>query len=121
MFPAGTAGIALLIMRLASGSALLELLWRHSLSPLASSLLFILPGIAMFFGFLTPYASAAICLIELTSTVGPEAQLQFFIVISIANTLALGILGPGAYSLDSRIFGRRIIRISSRDKPQHSR
>jgi hypothetical protein len=121
MFPAGTAGIALLIMRLASGSTLLELLWRHSLSPLASSLLFILPGVALFFGFLTPYASAVTCLIELTSTVGSGAQLEFLIVVSVANTVALGILGPGAYSFDSRIFGRRIIRISNRDKHQHSR
>jgi hypothetical protein len=122
MFPAGTAGIALLIMRLASGATLLQPIWRHPLlAPIVSSLILILLAGALFFGFLTPYASAVSCVIELTSMVRPGAQLEFFIVVSIANTAALAILGPGAYSFDSHIFGRRVINFPIRDKSTTSR
>ena len=122
MFPAGTAGMALLIMRLASCATLLEFLWKHSLaSSLVTSLVFVLPAVALFVGFLTPYASAAGCLLELASMFQPGTPLEFLIVISIANTVALGILGPGAYSFDSRIFGRRVISFSARNKSEASR
>ncbi|MBB6146816.1 hypothetical protein HNQ77_004797 [Silvibacterium bohemicum] len=122
MFPAGTAGIALLIMRVASGAMMLQHICR--LPPLAtpvSALILILLAGALFFGFLTPYASAVSCVIELTSMVRSEAQLELFIAISIANTVALGILGPGAYSFDSHIFGRRVINFPIRNKSKTPR
>ena len=106
MFPAGIAGLALLIMRVASGAMMLQHICRlPALAAPVSFLILILLAGALFFGFLTPYASAVSCVIELTSMVRSGAQLKLLIAISIANTVALGILGPGAYSFDSHIFG----------------
>jgi hypothetical protein len=36
-------------------------------------------------------------------------------VFSIVATAALGLLGPGAYSLDARMFGRRRVILSTDD------
>jgi hypothetical protein len=122
MFPAGMAGIALLILRLASAAALLESGWRHPLfATLAESfVILVLLGGALCLGVLTPYASTVSCLIELALIVRSGAQPELPIIIFIMNTAALGMLGPGAYSLDSRIFGRRIISFPVRDNSDTS-
>jgi hypothetical protein len=37
-------------------------------------------------------------------------------VIAIANAIALALLGPGAYSLDSKLFGRRVMIVRPRNR-----
>ena len=41
----------------------------------------------------------------------------FHLVISILISAALAILGPGAYSVDARIFGRKLLTVPSRHRP----
>jgi hypothetical protein len=41
---------------------------------------------------------------------------EFHLAVSILNAAILAVLGPGAYSVDARIFGRRILDVTpSRD------
>jgi hypothetical protein len=40
----------------------------------------------------------------------------FHLVISILISAALAILGPGAYSVDARIFGRKLLRVPPRHR-----
>ena len=118
MFPAGAAGIALLILRLASAAALLECGWRQSLfaTLTRTAVILALPAGGLCLGFLTPYTSTVSCLIELAIIVRSGTQPEFPIIISIVITAALGVLGPGAYSLDARMFGRKIIRFPTHDR-----
>ena len=78
----------------------------------------ILVGTALLIGFLTPIAGASASLVNLALgvswflTSGDKAHDKtiadlYLVVISIAITL----LGPGAFSLDARLFGRREIII----------
>lgn len=120
MFPTGAAGIALVILRLSAAAALLKHVAEH---PYFLATSFTLPACALLasvlcLGFLTPYASGISCLIEFTAIFLPEAQPVFATILSIANTAALGMLGPGAYSLDARIFGRRVVRFSDHNKSE---
>jgi hypothetical protein len=39
--------------------------------------------------------------------INPQASFVLC-VIAITNAIALALLGPGAYSLDSKLFGRRV-------------
>ena len=78
----------------------------------------VIAGLALIFGFLTPVASVMICLIGagiMLLCVPPSALLLFdsrmasfeFLVMSAV----LIILGPGAISVDARLFGRRQVVI----------
>jgi hypothetical protein len=118
MFPAGAAGVALLILRLTSAAALLEAGWRQPLLTTLTGTLVILalPVGALCLGILTPYTSTVSCLIELAIIVRSGTQPEFPIIIFIVITAALGVLGPGAYSLDARIFGRKIIKFPTHDR-----
>ena len=62
-------------------------------------------------GFLTPAVSVTACLFELTRlfSAGSDDWRFSLLVSLIAASMAL--LGPGAYSMDSRLFGRRVIVI----------
>jgi len=72
-------------------------------------------GLALLVGFITPIASGLItlgafagCVSRLGAT-GPENTALLAFVGIVAASLTL--LGPGALSLDSRLFGRREIII----------
>jgi hypothetical protein len=119
MFPTGAAGIALFILRVSTATALLFYANRDRLS-LWGLCAAAVPATALCLGFLTPYVSAIAGLVELALIIRWEGQAEFPMIISIFNTAALGLLGPGAYSMDARIFGRRIMNFSTHDKPRPS-
>lgn len=66
-------------------------------------------------GILTPFVCAAIVLVEFSSLSGlPLDQLaQQTFLLAVAGSVV--VLGPGAYSLDSRWFGRRVIKSGHSD------
>jgi uncharacterized membrane protein YphA (DoxX/SURF4 family) len=87
----------------------------------------ILLGAALLIGFLTPIAGALAALVNLA--IGASWFLTraenahdrtvaafYLLVISIAIT----VLGPGAFSLDARLFGRREIIIPEASRPPFS-
>ena len=65
-------------------------------------------------GLITPIAAALYALLACIALVHLHAsQLQAFAPVVIAMALAL--LGPGAYSFDARIFGRRLMKFEPDD------
>jgi hypothetical protein len=111
MFPTGTAGVALLLLRLAVAATLVfhfVRYWPSSLPvwTLAATAIIVVPLIV---GVLTPLMSTLCCLIELCVMWRVGVSQWPFLVLSIMYAMSLALLGPGAYSLDSRRFGRRII------------
>jgi len=81
-------------------------------------------GAALLIGFLTPVAGAFASLVNLASGVswfltpgghahGRTVAAFYLLVMSIAVT----VLGPGAFSLDARMFGRREIIIPEASRP----
>jgi putative oxidoreductase len=79
-------------------------------------------GLALIVGILTPAAAAALAasLAALLVLFASEPVTPFgsaAVVLIVANALALVLVGPGAYSVDARLFGRREIRIPG-DAPQ---
>jgi uncharacterized membrane protein YphA (DoxX/SURF4 family) len=68
-------------------------------------------GVALIAGFLTPASGAVAGLTTLfiVTTWTPPDRLAALILI--VDAAALTLLGPGAHSLDARLFGRREIII----------
>jgi hypothetical protein len=119
-FPGGGRGIGLLLLRCAVGTAAMikgggYLSGPASIEAAIAGVMSLAVGFALLVGFITPIASGlttlgalAGCVSRLAAT-GLESTASFAFVGIVAASLTL--LGPGALSLDSRLFGRREIII----------
>lgn len=113
MFPAGTAGAALLILRISVAATLVvngKAAWA-SITSLWILIVFLLPAASLVVGFLTPYGSILGCILQFAILVTTGGGNGFPIAISILNGAVVALLGPGAYSADARIFGRHLLII----------
>jgi uncharacterized membrane protein YphA (DoxX/SURF4 family) len=91
-----------------------------SLKPTVPSLIFVAlatQSVLLCLGFLTPVVSTVACVFELTSLFHAGHTDWRFTVLSSLNAAAIALLGPGAYSLDARLFGRRVIVFRRDGKP----
>jgi hypothetical protein len=125
-FPTGYPGVALLLLRLVVGGATSSQAWllitaNHGAvnTWVIVALLALVAALAVVIGFMTPIASVLLCAGGLVLTVDASiagrlplfesslARLEF-----IAISAALISLGPGALSLDARLYGRREIEVN---------
>jgi hypothetical protein len=110
------AGVALVVLR--SVVALTLIVETHRLSILGSAheldAFMALVGLFLFVGFLTPYCAALGCLINLGLLVANGIPNGFQLGMSALTAASIVVLGPGAYSLDARFFGRKLIKIPPR-------
>lgn len=112
MFPRGAPGVALLVLRLAVAATL----WTGGplacLSPAGIILALILVGVPLCVGLLTPAAAVVCAALHVTTLACSDLEQALSAIVAIANASALAMLGPGAYSIDCRLFGRRVFVVS---------
>jgi hypothetical protein len=114
MFPTGAAGIALALLRATAAAMLLMIAFPRG--EVISQWVFAgLAVLAVFFflGAFTPVLCALCCCIEIVSIFGLRGLDALHMAVSVVATAALGLLGPGGYSLDARMFGRRRVVLST--------
>ena len=131
MFPDGWPGLGLLLLRAATGA---ELAWcSYAYLPswkdskvwvIVVATFAIASAISLLLGYLTPLASVLTALTSLCimlawlpvpTSDGSEVRLSSGFAVILA--IALLCLGPGAFSLDARRYGRREIIIPQRASP----
>jgi hypothetical protein len=117
MFPSGSAGAALLILRLSVAATLLVVgaaccTFAESWTSIAAVVL----AAGLCFGLLTPYCACLCCLMELRTLLISGRDTWLLLALSILNGIVLALIGPGAYSLDSHIFGRQLVSLPPRRK-----
>jgi uncharacterized membrane protein YphA (DoxX/SURF4 family) len=123
-FPTGLQGIALLLLRTTIGLTILirdgACLPYAAQRPVVcvASVLGILAGALLSVGLFTTFAGigggmvamlTAFRVLPICASGGFDSWLG--LMLGLAILLALAILGPGAYSIDARLFGRREIII----------
>ncbi len=115
MFPGGAAGVALLVLRLCCASAILTMTFSRGLSlvPSWTAVGLALLALLMVAGALTPFSCAVGALVEASVLLHGHGADLYCVVFALLVTVALGLLGPGAFSVDAKLFGRR--RIISND------
>jgi hypothetical protein len=76
-------------------------------------------AISLSVGFLTPYLSVIACaLAAATFLIGPHSGNPLYGSL-ILDAGALTLLGPGAYSVDAKLFGRRVTVVRPRKDKGH--
>jgi uncharacterized membrane protein YphA (DoxX/SURF4 family) len=115
MFPQGGPGFALLLLRFSVAGVFVVGVWTMFGTAVQHWTFFaaLLLGILLCLGFQTPITATLVCLAAIIMVVlkgGVDSALNFS---TILNGLALALLGPGAYSLDAQLFGRRVMVVTS--------
>jgi putative oxidoreductase len=114
-FPTGRPGAGLLLLRLAVGASLIleriPEIWviPQSLGFEVRTVL-VCVGISLLCGLWTPVMGGVAAVIELLITFSPEGGSVTHILLVILS-ISLALLGPGAWSIDAHIFGRKRIDI----------
>lgn len=113
MFPEGRAGIALVLMRISVSATLLIYALAQFPAPLPQwqCLALIVLSACVGIGLMTPLFSVLSCIVGLARLLGWGETPVSIDVLSTLNAAALALLGPGAYSLDARLFGRRVVML----------
>ena len=113
MFPQGRPGFGLLLLRI-SVAAIFFLVAVQAGFPPTQLVLVGLISASLSVGFLTPVVAILTCVagvVILLAGSGIGNPVQMFLTLDSA---ALALLGPGAYSVDARLFGLRVTVVSQR-------
>jgi putative oxidoreductase len=70
-------------------------------------------GVLLLLGLWTPIAGAVAAVLELCLALSNNSDLWLSIMVATIAT-GLAMLGPGAWSLDARLFGRKRISVGGR-------
>ena len=114
-FANGWPGIGLLLQRLLIAAALLHFGMSHlngtsDLASIVISLIGVAAGILLLIGLWTPFVGSLIAAVQMWIAFSYAGDPWTSIMLAIlAATLA--IIGPGAWSIDARVFGRVHIEI----------
>ena len=114
-FAHGAPGAGLLLMRIAAGGALVA----HGVAGLAAGsaapsvaldILSAVMGVLLLLGLWTPIVAALATIDAALLAFSDPANQRFYVLLG-ALAAALALLGPGAFSVDARLFGWRRVEI----------
>jgi hypothetical protein len=114
-FPNGWPGAGLLLLRIVCASSLLLYtlpIPSGSLESMAPwlRLVGLLPALLLLFGLYTPLAALLQVLVELSLTIAMPSLAELHLTRAAIGVALMG-LGPGTWSLDSRLYGRKRVEL----------
>jgi hypothetical protein len=114
-FPSGLPGAGLVLLRAAAAVPLVHagLLTAASPSPVILEVVTAGAAILLLIGLWTPLAGALVAVSQLALAVSHPAEPWTFADFAALGA-ALAMLGPGGFSVDARLFGRKHILIPDR-------
>jgi putative oxidoreductase len=118
-YPDGAAGIALVLLRIACAWVAC-LVFAHLAFPQysrhAATLLPAVLALSLALGFGTRIVAFVVTAGAAGTALMNGSDIALTMIARACGCAALGLLGPGAYSLDAKLFGRRVIRLEPRGR-----
>jgi putative oxidoreductase len=113
-------GVGLLVMRLGAGAGLVQqvIVGLRARPPIGMATLDMLLAIAAMLlaaGLWTPIAGALVAIIQLWTAIFSHPPDPWTFILLGTLGVALALLGPGAWSVDARLFGWKRIDIGNRE------
>jgi uncharacterized membrane protein YphA (DoxX/SURF4 family) len=116
-FPEGWPGTGLVFLRAATTIPLVQFIAGSQRATLPVSVIFqflaAICSVLLTIGLWTPVAGLFMAISEMSLLLFPSASTSMHIVLAALGA-ALAMIGPGAWSVDARLFGRKRIRIPQR-------
>ncbi len=109
MFPSGLLGVALLLARLAAACVLALAFHDVGFGWFALPLIVLAGGLAV--GVLTRVLATVCAGLVVFAAIRADGVLAGVLALNAVHVIGLALTGGGAYSLDARWFGRRVIRL----------
>jgi putative oxidoreductase len=118
MFPGGWPGGGILLLRLGAGSVLIHdgivgLLRGLRWPGIVQESIALGAGVLLIVGLWTPVAGALVVLVEIWGAVFHADTLRSCMMLATVGA-AVAMLGPGGWSIDALLFGRKRIEIGNR-------
>ena len=124
-FPGGWPGLGLLLLRALVGITLIAQIVSYVGSTKLSALSLVVTALVLIIascllvGFMTPIAAIVIGVGAIALALSSLFETNQTLLNVIVLTIAIALLGPGAFSIDARMFGRREILIPN--TPRYSK
>jgi uncharacterized membrane protein YphA (DoxX/SURF4 family) len=119
MFPQGGPGFGLLLLRIATAAmfALNVMHPFHFSSPVlywVALSFIVLTSVSLCIGFLTPMLAVIACAIAVANLFLTEQTSNVVYILRMLTSASLFFLGPGAYSVDAKLFGLQVTVVPPR-------
>ena len=115
-FPNGLQGIGLLLLRLTLVGGLfadaVTRLHEPEFSLILPAVAEALTGALLLIGLGTPIVAIFVCTLQLGMLLGTHGTIELHLLFAAVG-LCLALTGPGAWSIDAHLFGRRRVEIKS--------
>lgn len=115
-FADGYPGVGLLVQRLLASGVLLY--YGATRFDLHGAVFVVIPyligailGVLLLLGLFTPFVGIAVVAVEIWTVLTDHGRDPLNAIVLAILTATLAMIGPGAWSLDARLFGRKHIRI----------
>jgi putative oxidoreductase len=118
-FANGLPGLGLLLQRLIAGSLLIQYAITHFRAPAGFAMplpqvLSLGAGVLLLLGLWTPIVGVVIAALQVWAFISGAPDLWIQVLLAMLG-LSLALIGPGAWSIDARIFGRKQISVPQRN------
>lgn len=115
-FPNGLQGVGLLLLRLTLVAALFTdaatRLRGPDFSMILPAVVEALTGALLLIGLGVPIAAIFVCVLQLAMLLETHGTTELHLLLAAVG-LCLALMGPGAWSIDAHLFGRRRVEIKS--------
>lgn len=115
-YPDGVAGLALLILRVACALVALGVAASLSARPVSANfpcLIAALGALGLILGLATRWIALLLGIAVVVAAVGADSPQQLLLAGHLGGCAALALMGAGAYSIDARRHGRRVIQLQA--------